>query len=60
MILGASLSFQSYVLDEGIHRNPDVCMQISLSEEIKDLFSIFRSDPILLSWHICLERLQSA
>jgi len=34
MTLGASLSFQSYFLEEGIHRDPDVCMQISLSEEI--------------------------
>lgn len=36
MSLGESLSFQSYLLEEGIHRNPDVCMQISLSEEINE------------------------
>lgn len=34
MTLEASLSFQIHSLEEGIHRNPDVCMQISLSEEI--------------------------
>lgn len=34
MTFEASLSFQIHSLEEGILRNPDVCMQICLSEEI--------------------------